>query len=106
MKAEKKAAFQERRERMRMCVCCTDATLEELLPSSSSEDGVDSSSEDGFGGFVGPDEDEEVEVAVLLSQANSQEASVQTQEAASSAGLAVVSLSLAAALLAIAAAMM
>ena len=100
MKAEKKAEFQANRERMRLCVCCTDATLGELLPSSSS------GSEDEFGDFVGPGEDEEVEVAVLLSQANSQEATVETQEAASSASLAIVSFSSAAVLLAFASAMM
>ena len=120
-----KSKFDEHRERLTMCVCCTDSSVEDLLPdradrlerlqdlldSSTSEDGAgeyDSEDEAEEEDFVGPDADEQVDTAVLLSQANSQEASVETQEflLASSAGLAVASFSLAAVPLAIATAMM
>jgi len=120
-----KSKFDEHRERLTMCVCCTDSSVEDLLPdradrlerlqdlldSSTSEDGAgeddsedDSEDEAEEEDFVGPDADEQVDTAVLLSQANSQEASVETQEflLASSAGLAVASFSLAAVPLAIA----
>ena len=120
-----KSKFDEHRERLTMCVCCTDSSVEDLLPdradrlerlqdlldSSTSEDGAgeyDSEDEAEEEDFVGPDADEQVDTAVLLSQANSQEGSVETQEflLASSSGLAVASFSLVAVPLAIATAMM
>ena len=102
-------------------MCCTDSSIEyllperELQPSSTSKDGAEEDgSEDGAGEDDSEDkareeddiedgtEEDEVDGAVFLSQANF----LSSQEAASSASFAILSFSLAAVPLAIATAMM